>query len=183
MAPEAPEIEDDDLRMALVALEPRLRRFAYGLTRSREDSDDLVQSAYERALGRLGQWQAGTRLDSWMYRIVQTTWFNRLESQAVRKRHMVQFDGADPGYRGDLQIESHITLERVREHLFRLPEDQRAVLLLVAVEGLSYKEASAVLDVPIGTITSRLARARAAMRKFTNGPATEGLKPNAVSES
>lgn len=180
MSSEAPDTEDGDLRTALVALEPRLRRFAYGLTGSQEESADLVQSAYERALGRLEQWKVGSRLDSWMYRIVQTIWFNRLNSQAVRNRYLVQSDRADPGYRGDLQIESHITLERVREQLLRLPEEQRAVLLLVAVEGLSYKEASAVLEVPIGTITSRLARARSSLRDLIDGKDSEADAQNGV---
>ena len=183
MSSNGPELEERELRTALVALEPRLRRFAYGLTGSREESEDLVQSAYERALGRLGQWQAGTRLDSWMYRIVQTTWYNRLDSHAIRRRHAVQSGHADPGYRGDLQIETHITLERVREQMLRLPEEQRAALLLIAVEGLSYKEASAVLDVPIGTVTSRLARARSSLRDLVMGQDLQSVKSEAVDET
>lgn len=160
----------DDLRAALVALGPRLRRFAYGLTGSTEEADDLVQSAYERALTRSEQWQTGTRLDSWMYRIVQTIWLNRIDSQKSRNRHLSMLSASmEPIYDGQVQIESRLTLERVREYVWQMPEDQRTVLLLIAVEGLSYKEASEVLGVPVGTITSRLGRARIALRVFTSG--------------
>ncbi len=160
----------DELRAALVALGPRLRRFAYGLTGSTEEADDLVQSAYERALTRSEQWQVGTRLDSWMYRIVQTIWLNRINSQRSRNRHLSLITAArEQVYDGQAQVESRLTLERVREFVWQMPEDQRSVLLLVAVEGLSYKEASDVLGVPIGTITSRLGRARIALRDFAAG--------------
>lgn len=160
----------DDLRSALVALGPRLRRFAYGLTGSTEEADDLVQSAYERALTRSDQWQAGTRLDSWMYRIVQTIWLNRLKSRSSHNRHLTELSATmEPTYDGHGDIESQLTLERIREFVWKMPEEQRAVLLLVAVEGLSYKEASDVIGVPIGTITSRLGRARIAIRDFMTG--------------
>ncbi len=167
------------MRAALVALGPRLRRFAYGLTGSTEEADDLVQSAYERALTRSEQWQTGTRLDSWMYRIVQTIWLNRIDSQKSRKRHLSMISASmEPAYDGHVQIESRLTLERVREYVWQMPEDQRTVLLLIAVEGLSYKEASEVLGVPVGTITSRLGRARIALRDFAAGlrNTTTGLK-------
>ncbi len=167
------------MRAALVALGPRLRRFAYGLTGSTEEADDLVQSAYERALTRSEQWQTGTRLDSWMYRIVQTIWLNRIDSQKSRKRHLSMISASmEPVYDGHVQIESRLTLERVREYVWQMPEDQRTVLLLIAVEGLSYKEASEVLGVPVGTITSRLGRARIALRDFAAGlrNTTTGLK-------
>lgn len=160
----------DDLRAAIVALRPRLRRFAYGLTGSPEEADDLVQSAYERALTRSEQWQAGTRLDSWMYRIVQTIWLNRIDAQKSRTRHLsLMSAGMEPDYDGQVHVESRLTLDRVREFIWQMPEDQRAVLLLIAVEGLSYKEASDVLGVPVGTITSRLGRARIALRDFAAG--------------
>ncbi len=174
----------DDLRAALVALGPRLRRFAYGLTGSPEEADDLVQSAYERALKRSEQWQTGTRLDSWMYRIVQTIWFNRLETQKTRNRHLLTISaGMEPAYDGDTQIESRLTLERIREFVWQIPEEQRVVLLLVAVEGLTYKEASDVLGVPVGTITSRLGRARIAIRDFTSGSSEDIAELKVVNRS
>jgi RNA polymerase sigma-70 factor (ECF subfamily) len=168
----------DDLRSALVALGPRLRRFAYGLTGSPEEADDLVQSAYERALTRSDQWQTGTRLDSWMYRIVQTIWLNRLKSQNLHKRHLTELSAnMEPAYDGHGRIESQLTLERIREFVWQMPEEQRVVLLLVAVEGLSYKEASDVIGVPIGTITSRLGRARIAIRDFMTETSEVSVEP------
>ena len=155
---------DDAVRQELVALLPRLRRFAYGLSGSTDEGDDLVQSACERALARLHQWQAGTRLDSWMFRIVQTVWVDRL--RAGRRRETTT-DVADldriPGGDAAREIEGRLMLSAVRHHVAALPEEQRNVLLLVSVEGASYKEAAKILDVPIGTVMSRLARARLAL--------------------
>ena len=162
---------DPDVRESLVALGPRLRRFAYGLTGSADEADDLVQSAYERALSRIDQWQPGTRLDSWMYRITQSIWFNRWESQKRRKRHITTLAStAEAEQRGDEQFEHQLTLDRVRGFVSTLPEEQRIVLLLIAVEGFSYQEASDMLGIPVGTITSRLGRARSAIREFIAGP-------------
>ena len=157
---------DQSIGQEMAALLPRLRRFAYGLTGSIDAGDDLVQSACERALSRLHQWQAGTRLDSWMYRIMQNLWFDEL--RAGRRREVAtESDVLDAMTGGDAESEmaSRLDLAAVRRHMADLPPDQRAVLLLVSVEGLSYKEAAAVLDVPIGTVMSRLARARLALAR------------------
>jgi RNA polymerase sigma-70 factor (ECF subfamily) len=151
----------DDTPRQIVALLPRLRRFGYGLTGSLDEGDDLVQAACERALEHLGQWQAGTRLDSWMFRIMQTIWIDRMRA---RKRHGEVQDpdllAAVEGDDGRRIAESRITLKAVRAAIGRLPDEQRAVLMLVAIDGMSYKEAAATLGIPIGTVMSRLARAR-----------------------
>ena len=143
-----------DIRTELVALLPRLRRFAYGLTGSMDEGDDVVQSACERALTRLDQFRVGTRLDSWMYRIVQTVWIDRLRSRKVRNEQ-----GMDPGAleslaTGDAEREmtARLELTKVRRQVALLPEEQRAVLLLTAVEGLSYKETAETLNLPMGTV-------------------------------
>jgi RNA polymerase sigma-70 factor (ECF subfamily) len=159
------------MHRALTALRPRLRRFAYGLCGSAADADDLVQSAYERALKRLDQWQEGTRLDSWMYRIVQTVHFNRRRAERVQRGHLEQLDDDRVGMDAAVEAEGQITLDRVRRCVSRLPEDQRACLLLVVVEGLSYQESAQVLGIPVGTLTSRLARARSALKTLIEGPA------------
>ena len=150
-----------ETKQQLVALVPRLRRFAYGLTGSMDEGDDLVQAACERALGRLHQWQKGTRLDSWMFRIVQTIWIDRMRAQKTRGRtsdleqaaHVVGDDGVRT-------VESRLTLDRVRTAIAELPEEQRLVLAMISIDGRSYKETAEALDLPIGTVTSRLARAR-----------------------
>jgi RNA polymerase sigma-70 factor (ECF subfamily) len=148
----------------LVAVLPRLRRFARGLTGSSVEADDLVQAACERALARRHQFQEGTRFDSWMFRIVQTIWIDQIRSREVRKSDGDLGEdrlGSDEPVR---RVEARLTLAEVRRAVDRLPPDQRAALLLVTVEGLSYKEAAEVVDVPVGTIMSRLARARIALQ-------------------
>ncbi|MEH6473553.1 MAG: RNA polymerase sigma factor [Halopseudomonas sp.] len=158
---------------AMVALQPRLRRFAYGLAGSMDDADELVQCTYERALPRLDQWQVGTRLDSWLYRILQNIWFNQLRAKRVRGEHLPHADTDDLGCdRQQRQTEASMMLDRVRSCIQFLPEDQRAPLLLVSVEGLSYKEAAEVLDVPMGTLTSRLSRGRLALLQLMEKPAS-----------
>lgn len=151
---------NDTTREELASLLPKLRRFAYGLTGSRDEGDDLVQSACERALGRLHQWRPGTRLDSWMYRIIQTVWIDRVRRQRFRLQAEPDSVERLEGGNTEREMEARLDLARVHRMVQRLPEQQRLVLMLVTVEGLSYKDAAAILDVPIGTVTSRLARAR-----------------------
>ena len=148
----------------LIAVLPRLRRFARGLTGSVAEADDLVQAACERALARREQFQEGTRFDSWMFRIVQTIWIDQLRSRRVRKEEVDVAEariGSDEPVR---RAEARLALDEVRHAVDRLPPDQRTALLLVTVEGLSYKEAAEVVQVPVGTIMSRLARARLALQ-------------------
>src|SRR5579885_1728892 len=148
----------------LFAVLPRFRRFARGLTGSASEADDLVQAACERALAREHQFQEGTRFDSWMFRIVQTIWIDQLRARDVRKEDGEVAEerlGSDAPVRG---VEARLALGEVRQAVSRLPLDQRTTLMLVTVEGLSYKEAAAVVGVPVGTIMSRLARARIALQ-------------------
>jgi len=152
----------EKLKSQLAALVPRLRRFARGLTGGNpENADDLVQAACERALSRLYQWKPGTRFDSWMFRILQTVWLN--ERAAMRRRpagpapEELVDELATDGFK------TEVTLAAVARIFHHLPEEQRAVILLVCVEGYAYREASEILGVPIGTIMSRLSRGRLAL--------------------
>jgi RNA polymerase sigma-70 factor (ECF subfamily) len=150
----------------LIAVLPRLRRFAGGLTRSASEADDLVQAACERALTREHQFQEGTRFDSWMFRIVQTIWIDQLRARDVRKEDgdiAEERLGTDEPVR---RVEARLALSEVRRAVSLLPPDQRATLMLVTVEGLSYKQAAEVAGVPVGTIMSRLARARVALQQL-----------------
>ena len=155
----------NEFEFGLIELQPRLRRFALGLCGSLDDADDLVQQAIERALTRRNQWQVGTRLDSWLFRILQSIWFNEIDKRKVRKRHLqLVADSEANTFVGKNPPESSFELDQTRQILSTLPEDQRVALLLVAVEGFSYKEAADTLSVPAGTVMSRVGRARATIR-------------------
>jgi len=151
-----------DPRAELISLLPRLRRFAYGLTGDGHRADDLVQAGCLKAIERWSQYQSGTSLASWMFRILQTTWLDE-----YRTRQRQQTESWDEGFDelmgddGTTLLEARSEARAVRRLVAELPEDQRAVLMLVAIEGLSYKEAAEVLELPLGTVMSRLARARA----------------------
>ena len=153
-----------ELQSALAALLPRLRRFARSLTHHREDADDLVQVAVERALRALDQYEPGTRLDSWMFRIMKNAW---IDEQRARGRRAEVLAPAEAGeHVGVSETGRHIARLSVQAAMARLPEEQRLVVGLVLVEGLPYKEAAAVLEVPIGTVTSRLARAKDTLQQL-----------------
>ena len=151
----------------LVALLPRLRRFARTLARNVHDADDLVQLAVERALTRLDQWRPGTRLDSWMYGILRNAWID--ETRSRRRRDKVLAPEELGEHVADRASEAHIHRLSIEAAMERLPEEQRLAVALVLVEGLSYKEAAEVLEVPIGTVTSRLARGREALEAMLGG--------------
>jgi RNA polymerase sigma-70 factor (ECF subfamily) len=149
-----------DIRRELVELLPRLRRFASVLTRSHQDGQDLVQTAVERALRHAESWEPGTRLDSWVYRIMQNLWRDELRAHRRRAESLdaasevVGVDGRDATTR-------HLQALEARAALNDLPEEQRSVIALVVLEGMSYQETAKVLEIPVGTVMSRLARARA----------------------
>ncbi len=148
----------------LLALLPRLRRFAHALARSSADADDLCQASIERALKARDQLVAGTRMDSWMYRIMRNAW---IDTTRARTRHGQTFvdqeAGMAVGDAGDQQIEAVVELGNVGRAMQSLPADQREAIALVLVEGFAYKEAAEILGVPMGTLTSRLVRGREAL--------------------
>lgn len=143
----------------LAALLPRLRRFGRLLTGHAQDADDLVQLALERAWQHQARWEPGTRLDSWVFRIMQNAWIDEIRARQRQARVVVAAN--DEEGLADVQASgSQADALAVRQAVSRLSEDHRAAVALVLVEGLSYKEAADALGVPIGTLTSRLARAR-----------------------
>ncbi len=153
---------ESEFRRELAALLPRLIRFATALARSRDEAEDLTQAACERALARHHQWQPETRLDSWMFRIIQTIWLNRVRAHSPRERHRAELARRDEGEAAP-QAEARLMLAEVAEKVLALPDEQRLVLMLVTVEGLTYREAAEAAGIPIGTVMSRLARARLAL--------------------
>jgi RNA polymerase sigma-70 factor, ECF subfamily len=164
----------------LLAVLPRLRRFARGLAGSTADADDLVQAACERALARRHQFQEGTRFDSWMFRIVQTIWIDQIRARAVRKEEEEVSEGRLGSDEPVRRADARLALSEVRRAVDRLPPDQRAALLLVTIEGLSYREAAEVVQVPVGTIMSRLARARMALQALLEAGAGTGRSESDV---
>lgn len=154
----------DRLDREIVALLPRLRRLARALARDAADADDLVQQTVERALVHRGQWRPGTRLDSWMFRIMKNAWIDEARVRTRRAAVLAPEEaGETVGSDGAGEMESRLEARAVADAMGRLPDDQRLAVALVLVEGLSYKEAADVLEVPQGTLTSRLGRGRAAL--------------------
>lgn len=151
----------DEIQSRMIELLPRLRRFALALTGDKDKADDLVQDTCERALAHLDQWKPGTSLDSWMYRIAQNIW---VDHHRGRKAHgdAHQLDEVENlvGLDGRHVTENRLTLAAVTESIGRLPPEQQVLVAMVCVEGISYKEAAAILGIPIGTVMSRLSRAR-----------------------
>ena len=150
-----------------MALLPRLRRFARNLTRDPHDADDMVQIAIERAITRADQRQLDARLDGWMFKIVRNAWIDEVRSRGRRDKIFAPEEAGE--HIGSDAIEQEATLMSVQAAMQRLPEEQRMAVSLVLVEGLPYKEAAEVLDVPIGTLTSRLARGREALQGMLGG--------------
>lgn len=151
----------EEVRNGIIELLPRLRRFAYSLTGNPDQGDDLVQEACARALAHPEQYKSGTRLDSWMYRIVRNIWLDQLRASKVRG-HVMDLDAAPEtaGEDGRNITESRLTLKQVLNAMAKLPPQQRLLIALVCFEGVSYQHAADILEIPIGTVTSRLVRAR-----------------------
>jgi len=144
----------------LPALLPRLWRYGLVLTRDPAAAEDLVQATCVRALERPSQFTVGTRLDRWLFSILRSIWLNQLRAQRIRTGHGLVDPEVALVTDGVQEIETNIFAGQVLERVMALPETQRETLLLVYVEGLTYQEAADVLNVPIGTVMSRLASAR-----------------------
>lgn len=154
----------ETVREALPALLPRLRRMARALAGNAADADDLVQLALERALARADQWRPDGPVEAWVFGILRNAWLDELRA---RSRKQALFVHEEAGLAvGEATIERHVQALSVAEAMARLPPEQREVVALVLVEGMRYGEVARVLGVPEGTVTSRLSRARAALRDW-----------------
>jgi RNA polymerase sigma-70 factor (ECF subfamily) len=148
----------------LVALLPRLRRFALSLARRGDLADDLVQVTAERALAARDRFDPATRMDSWCFRILRNAWLDGIRRDRSRGTAVDIADAPEAGEVDGVAItESRLMLQSVMAAMDRLPEEQREVLMLVCVEEMSYKEAAVILGVPLGTVMSRLSRGRLAL--------------------
>ena len=171
----------DEFRTRVVELMPRLRRFALVMTGDLDQADDLVQETCMRALARVAQWQPGTRLDSWMYRIAQNIWLDRMRARRVRGEGIgLEAAEAISGTDGRDVVENRLSLAAVADAMATLPEDQRVLVALVCIDGVSYKEAAEITGAPIGTVMSRLARARRELHARLEAPPL--ARPRAASK-
>jgi len=148
----------------LSALLPRLRRFAHALSRNAADADDLTQMTVERALRSKQQWQPGTRLDSWLYKIMRNLWIDTTRARTRRDKVEAPVEAAERlGHDPRGAVEAAVDLARLMAAMDRLPAEQREVVALILIEGYGYREAAELLELPIGTVSSRLVRGRAAL--------------------
>lgn len=143
---------------------PRLRRFAHTLCRDSADADDLTQATAERAWKARGQYQDGTRLDSWLFRIMRNQWIDTVRSRGRRVQFEVPEDAAmDRGHDPRPAVEASLDLANAMKAMDRLPDEQREVVALILIEGFGYREVAEMLELPIGTVSSRLVRGRTAL--------------------
>ena len=156
-----PSLTFDEFHARLIETLPRLRGFALPYCGTAADADDAVQLTCEKALEHWTQWTGDGPLDHWLTKILVNAWRDDLRSRRVRAGPSID---AVPEPR-DTAVDptDQLYLEQVNAEIANLPPAQREVLLLVAGEGMSYKEVAATLDIPVGTVMSRLSRARHAL--------------------
>ena len=160
-----------DIYSEIEAEIPRLRRYARALTRDVTIADDLVQDCLTRALGKLHLWQKGTDLRAWLFTILHNQYVNYVR-RSVREGASVGLSDSEPLLTRAPQQGGRLELRDLERAIAKLPEEQQSAILLVGLEGMRYEEVAAVLDVPVGTIRSRLSRGREALRKLV------GIEPD-----
>lgn len=153
-------IQHQHFQQQLLAALPAIRRYCLALTGQQHSADDLLQATVERALARWQQYQADTHFDRWLYRLCRNLWIDTMRREKPSDSLDEEHDTVLAGNNIAEQYETHTTLARVQAHMQQLSEVLRTTLYLVAVEGHSYQEAADIMEVPVGTIMSRLARAR-----------------------
>jgi RNA polymerase sigma-70 factor (ECF subfamily) len=163
------------MQQELTTLLPMIRRFAYSLTGSMADADDLLQATVERVLTRTVP--ADVDLTKWVFRVCRNLWIDEYRSRKVR--HAAS---AEPELHegqivdGEKAIHSEIELNQVNEAMQQLPDDQRSILALVAIQGMAYKDVASTLNIPMGTVMSRLARARVALCELLHNPTRDAAR-------
>jgi len=154
-----------DIHRSIEAEIPRLRRYARALARDVAAADDLVQDCLTRALGKLHLWQEGTDLRAWLFTILHNQYVNQVR-RAVREGAAVGLSETEPMLTRGPDQGKRLELRDLERAMAKLPEEQRAVILLVGLEGMRYEEVAQVLGVPVGTIRSRLSRGRESLRRL-----------------
>jgi len=154
-----------DIYQCIEAEIPRLRRYARALVRDAVAADDLVQECITRALAKLDLWREGTDLRAWLFTIMHNQYINHVR-RSVRRGTAVELDAADPALSCQPNQDKRLELRDLDRALARLPAAQRAVILLIGLEGMPYADVGAALGIPTGTVRSRLSRGRLALRQL-----------------
>src|ERR1700732_30392 len=162
----------DDVTSLIEAQIPRLRRYARALLRNPVDADDLVQETLLRALTKAHLWERGTDLRAWLFTMMHNQYVNFVRASA-RSGHQVSVDVIAEFGRPGSQMAA-LELGELKTAIDRLPEEQRAVLLLIGLEGMGYDETPTIMSVPVGTVRSRLSRARETLRQMLDAPERRG---------
>ena len=155
----------DEVKWLMAREIPRLRRYARSLTANADAADDLVQDCLERAIRKQYLWRRHGSIRNWLYRILYNVFLNQVQQHNKLRRH-VSLDGIDEALTAPARQEQQIYCKDIVAAMQELPDEQRAAIALTALEGLSYDEAAEVLDIPIGTLRSRLFRGRDKLREL-----------------
>ena len=147
---------------------PRLRRYARALTRNTAKADDLVQSSLVRALEKQHLWQPGSNLRAWLFTILHNQHVNDVR-HALRQGSLGPVEDADPVWHAEPVADASLQLRDLQRAINTLSHEQREVLLLVCLEGMRYEHVATILDIPVGTVRSRLSRARTTLRQLMDG--------------
>lgn len=161
-----PDLDEQYLREEILALIPRLQRFARALTHDVVTADDLVQDCLARALEKIHMWEPGTDLRAWLFTILYRQHISHTRRDA-RRREGVELQESDASLMLPPNQTARLELRDLERGLAKLPEEQRSVILLVGLEGMDYAEAAAAVNAPLGTVRSRIARGRESLRKAT----------------
>jgi RNA polymerase sigma-70 factor (ECF subfamily) len=163
-------VVDDSLRQDLVKWIPNLRAFALSLTQNSQHADDLVQDTLVKALSNLDKFQKGTNLKAWLFTILRNSFYNDIR---YTKYHATSpLDDVSPAFLETRAAQDkYMEFKDVLNGLRELVPEQREAIILIAAEGLSYEEAAEICGCPVGTVKSRLSRARARLDDYINGEA------------
>lgn len=167
---------NDEITRRLISFLPRLRRFCHGLTGTREKGDDLLQSTVERALTRIDQWQAGTNLEGWVFKMASNLHIDMIRAErsrgiSVEIDEISEISGEDEEARMEFRSE----LEAINGALALMSAELRQVLTAVVIDERSYKETAELFDIPIGTVMSRVSRARRFLEQYRNRTPNKGV--------
>jgi RNA polymerase sigma-70 factor (ECF subfamily) len=154
---------------------PSLRRYARALTRHPDRADDLVQDCLERAWRRLHLWRPDSGMRAWLFTIMHNLYANQVRRYCAAPA-FVPIDAAEFHTDMTSSAESALHIQEIDQAIAQLPDGQREVLLLIALEGMAYEQVAVILDIPIGTVMSRLHRARERLRGWLDGDRSCGLR-------